>query len=276
MTVYIEYVLIDNFLIDYLLIKATFSTTGVTVRRGRLFLCALLGAGIALIYPLFSNYYLLQTVFKILSGLLIVALSANFKTAKSFIINALVFFSYTFITGGAIIGVYNLLGLTYDNEFTVAIIVIPVYLLISVFEKVVKHLYRRKDTACFNIKIEIALNKNKITLNGFYDTGNGVYDGDSPVIFCGKEIFKKLIGDNFLRVKLKKIFIRTVSGFTENFAVKLDQLMIYNSDEPNIYNNVTLCAVSKSVGEGYDVILHPALMENGYENEFDCKNKKIS
>ncbi len=276
MTVYIEYVLIDNFIIDYLLLKATFSTTGITVRKGRLFLCALLGALVALIYPLFSKYYFLQTVFKILSGMLIVLLCAKFKTAKTFVINALVFFSYTFITGGAIIGIYNVFGLSYESELTVAFIVIPVYFLISGFTAVIKYLYRRKFVASLTVKTELSYNGKKITLSGFYDTGNGVFDGDIPVIFCEKDTFINLIGEDFFGGKLKKIHVSTVSGQVENFAVKLDQLKIYNKDEPNIYNNVTLCAVNKSVGEGYEVILHPALMENGYETENIIKTKRIS
>ncbi len=275
MTIYIEYVLIDNFLIDYMLLKATFFTTGVAVKKGRLFLCAFLGALIALFYPMLEKYFILQTLFKIISGLFIVLLSANFKTGRSFFINTLLFFAYTFITGGAIIGIYNIFNIDYGKEFSIAIMFLPVYLLLKGIKEVFSYLYKRKDILSFTVKTEITIYDKKLVLNGFYDTGNGVYDGDNPVIFCSKETFFKLLGDKLLKVKLKKIFIKTVSGESGNFAVKLDSVKIYNKDEPNIYNNVTLCAI-KNVGEDYDLILHPALMEMVNENEDVRKIKKIS
>lgn len=276
MTVYIEYVLIDNFLIDYLLLKATFSTTGISVRKGRLFLCAIFGAVTAIVYPFFENFYILQTVFKIFSGLLIVLIAVKFSSVKSYVINALIFFLYTFLMGGAIIGIYNLLNIPYQTEISVAFMVIPVYLLITGMERVIKYLYRRREIMKLTVKVELEFSNKKVALNGFYDTGNGVYDGDSPVIFCTKKTFTEIVGDNLLRAKLKKICIFTVNGETENFAVSLDKIKIYNKDEPNIYNNVTLCATKNSVGDGYDVILHPALMESDYENQNYRKVKKVS
>lgn len=276
MTVYIEYVLIDNFLIDYLLLKATFSTTGISVRKGRLFLCAIFGAVTAIVYPLFENFYILQTVFKIFSGLLIVLIAVKFSSVKSYVINALIFFLYTFLMGGAIIGIYNLLNIPYQTEISVAFMVIPVYFLITGMERAIKYLYRRREIMKLTVKVELEFSNKKVALNGFYDTGNGVYDGDSPVIFCTKKTFTEIVGDNLLRAKLKKICIFTVNGETENFAVSLDKIKIYNKDEPNIYNNVTLCATNNSVGDGYDVILHPALMESDYENQNYRKVKKVS
>lgn len=276
MTVYIEYVLIDNFLIDYLLLKATFSTTGISVRKGRLFLCAIFGAVTAIVYPLFENFYILQTIFKIFSGLLIVLIAVKFSSVKSYVINALIFFLYTFLMGGAIIGIYNLLNIPYQTEISVAFMVIPVYLLITGMERAIKYLYRRREIMKLTVKVELEFSNKKVALNGFYDTGNGVYDGDSPVIFCTKKTFTEIVGDNLLRAKLKKICIFTVNGETENFAVSLDKIKIYNKDEPNIYNNVTLCATKNSVGDGYDVILHPALMESDYENQNYRKVKKVS
>ena len=60
MIVYIEYVLIDNFIIDYLMLKATFNLTGMPVKKRRLFLCAFLGAAIALMYPLMQSFRIVR------------------------------------------------------------------------------------------------------------------------------------------------------------------------------------------------------------------------
>ena len=71
--------------------------------------------------------------------------------------------------------------------------------------------------------------------------------------------------------------MQTVNGCTENLCVKLDELKIYIADKPNIFNNVTLMISKFSVGEGYDVILHPALnKESGDEKQVENQIKKVS
>ena len=44
----------------------------------------------------------------------------------------------------------------------------------------------------------------------------------------------------------------------------------------NIYNNVTLCVSNMAVGTGYELILHPALFKEDYENQSFIKIKKVS
>lgn len=276
MTVYVEYVLIDNLVIDYLLLKATFSLTAIKVGKGRLLFCAFLGALIALLYPLLENYPLIFTPIKVFSGLLLVLLAHNFKSIRSYFINAVVFFCYTFIVGGALMGIYSLFNVDYSSEISIALIIIPVYLLIKGLMAVITYLYRKKDVACFTVDCVVVLKGKEMALRGFYDTGNGVYDGDSPVVFCDKKTFTALVGDNLISLKLKKINVYTVNESGANFAVKLERLLIYNGQETNIYNNVTLCVASGGVGDGYELILHPALMESKYENKVDKKTEKIS
>ena len=120
MTVYIEYVFIDNLIIDYLLFKATFTLTGNGYNKGRLLFCAFLGGVFALLYPLISAHTVIVTVIKVLFGLLIMLLANSYRTKKNFYVNTVVFFGLTFLVGGAIIGVFSLLGLEYSAEFSIA------------------------------------------------------------------------------------------------------------------------------------------------------------
>ena len=54
MTVYIEYVIIDNFIIDYLLLKTSLVLSGANAQRARLLFCAVLGVGFSLLLPIIS------------------------------------------------------------------------------------------------------------------------------------------------------------------------------------------------------------------------------
>ena len=275
MTVYIEYVLIDNLVIDFLLLKATFALTNIDVKRGRLFLCALLGAIVALIYPLIQ-IKIISTAVKILCGFLLTLTAAKYKSKKSYFVNTAIFFLLTFLTGGAIIGIFSVFGLEYSAEYSVALMFLPVYFILRAVSSVLKFIYRKKDVISLTYNISVTAYGKTVTGKGFLDTGNGLYDGDRPCIVCGKAFFLNLIGCGFYRANFKKITVNTVSGQTENIAILLDELKIYISDEPNIFNNVTLLVASAGVGEGYDVILHPALLEDNYDKKHSVTLEKIS
>ncbi len=267
MQVYIEYVLIDNFVIDYLMLKATFATTGIKFSKGRLFLCAFLGAIIALIYPALKVHTLILTVVKILSGLLIILLANNYKKPKTYYINAVIFFGYTFFTGGVIIGTFNIFSINYSSEYSIAVMIIPAYLVIRSVVGVVKYVYRKKDVMTAVRDIEITAFGVTERAVGFIDTGNALFDEDSPVIFCDKHFAKRFLTGDLKNIKFKKLTVGTVNGKAEKTAFKIEQIKIYNGTNTNIHRNVTTCIVNE-IGEGYNVILHPALIRgNNYETD---------
>ncbi len=275
MTVYIEYVLIDNFIIDYLMLKASFALTATSVTRSRLFFCAFLGALFALAYPLLSMHTVLLTLIKICFGLLMVFVAGKFKNKKAFYVTTVVFFAYTFMTGGAVIGIFSILGVPYSTEYSIALMVVPVYFIFMGVTSVVKFLYRRKDINCNIYDIEITAFGVTKKGKGFFDTGNELYDGDNPVIVCGKNFAKEFMGGGLGKIKLKRITVNTVNGKQENIAFDIEQIKIYNLDEPNIFKKVTLCVSKSEVGANYDVILSPALAGENNE-QTSIKTQKIS
>lgn len=276
MTVYIEYVFIDNFVIDYLLLKATFTLTGNAISKRRLLFCAFLGGAFALIYPLLSVHALLLTVIKLLFGLLLLFLAGNYRSLKNFYINCGVFFGFTFLTGGAVIGVFTLFDLDYSSEISVALMVLPVYLFIRALSALVKYLYRKKDIDCFVYDCEAEFDGKTVKMKGFFDTGNGLYDGNDPVIICGRKFFKKMINGIDFLPKIGEINFSTVSGNDRSYCIKIPVFKIYIDGRANIFNNVTLAVARSCVGESYDVILHPALKERNYVEHCKEKTEKVS
>ena len=269
MTVYIEYVLINNFVIDYLLLKATFELTGKAVSNRRLFVCAFLGSGFALLYPLITENKIIFTLAKVVFGFILVFIACKNLSFKSYYLNAVIFFVYTFLTGGALIGIYNLFGMNYSDEYFTALTFIPVYFILRSFGKAVKFIYNRRHVMRSTVDVELSLDDVKLKAVGFFDTGNGVYDGNSPVIFCEKKFAENFI--SIKGIKFKRITVNTINGAKESLAFKLDSVKIYIKDKLNIFNNVTLCVSKHGVGSGYDVILHPALME--VEDVFKAEKK---
>ena len=262
MTVYIEYVLIDNFVIDYLLLKATFLLTKTDYKNYRLILTALFGAVIALLYPLVNINALFLAALKIAVGVFLLFISNRFYSAKRVYINFLVFLSLTFLTGGAIIGVYNILGLSYDTELSVAVIVVTFYILYRVFFSVIKYLYSKKSRIRVTFPCEMILEEKTVKVGGFLDTGNALTHNGKGVIICDKKTFARIMD-----VKMPKIFTlqcSTVSGENRLFAFKIQKLKIYIGDEPNIFYNVTVAVGNIKAGDGYDINLHTDFVGENY------------
>lgn len=275
MTVYIEYVIIDNLIIDYLMLKATFALTGKTCSRGRLFVCAFLGSITALVYPLLSFNTFIMVAFKILSGFLIVFFCGGFKTFKFYYVNTAIFFFYTFITGGVILGITSIFNVAPSSEFLTAIMALPVYVVLKWLSRIKSYVFNRKNISELCYSVKLIWKENTVESVGFLDTGNSLFDGENPVIFCTEDVFFKLVGKDVFKVKLKDIVVSTVGGTCQKKAFIIDSLILYNLDEPNIYNNVTVCISSGANGGGYSVILHPWLLEEFYAKN-NAKTQKAS
>ena len=86
MTVYIEYVLINNFIIDFFLLKTTFLLSGKSAKIYRLILASIFGSVVALIYPLVNLSPILTALFKLLVGIMLLVISKNYSEKKEFIV----------------------------------------------------------------------------------------------------------------------------------------------------------------------------------------------
>lgn len=274
MTVYVEYVLIDNFFIDFMLFKTAFKITGKTVSRWRIAVCSALGAVFALVYPLLTESVIIISAAKILFGLLLTFCAAKFSCLKDYAAFTAVFMGLTFFTGGIITGVFLLFGLNASAEYSVALMALPVFVAVSAINRLIRFLYRRKNLSAFAAETEIAVGGKTVKLRGFFDTGNGLYKGLSPVIVVSKRAVESLIGVTLMR-RAEFIEIKTLGGKKRKICFTPDSVVIYSGKERHIYYNVAV-AVTEDVFDGYDAILHPALTESKYEREISVKTEKAS
>lgn len=271
MKVYIEYVLIDNFVIDYLLLKTTLSLTGRVCDKRRLFLCAVLGATGALAFPLLDTASVILALIKISFGAVLLFLSAPFPTFKKYLVALSVFLGLTFLTGGAVIGIYELFGIDFKSEYPVALVVIPATLLLKALTETVKYVAKRTKTAKCEYKCELTLGEACVKTNAFLDTGNNLYDGESPVIVIEKSIAVKFIAS--LKIpEMRRISVKTAIGNSMMTVFKIESLKIYFGDRPNIIYNVSVGVSGQPLGD-CPVLLHPALMEVKNEESVQCAQK---
>lgn len=259
MIVYVEYVFIDNFVIDMLIFKLSFALANIYCARGRLVLCSFLGAVFALLYPLITADRVIIAAVKILFGLILTLFTGKFRGAKQYLNFTLTFFAVTFLFGGAVYGLYSVLGIDTSSEFSVGFTILPVAAIYYAAKRVVVYILRKKTVKDFYADAEIIFAGDAIKVRGFFDTGNGLFDGASPVIVANKAAILPKISGGALKTA-KSIGVNTLSGKSRKISLKPSAVVIYYKDKRNIFYNVSVCLTDEKF-DGYDVILHPSLMQ---------------
>ena len=274
MQVYIEYAILDNLVIDYLLLKVTFALTGKPINRKRLFLCTFLGTTGAVLLPLVKAKGVIQIIIKIMILILITLLADKNWHLKGYLYFSGVFLGLTFLAGGGIYAITSAVKVNPSSEISIALMIIPVYILLRGILRVVKIIYRRREIIINQYKTAIYVGDKRVLCVGFFDTGNSAYYKDKPVIFCTERVFRPLINPN----TIKSIFryeINTVAGKTFLTAIVVDKVSIFFEKGEYNSSDVVACLTNK-INFGCDVILHPALYKGENKNETDRKTEKIS
>ena len=272
MVVYVEYVLTDNLIIDFLLLTLARKTYKLPVNFLRTAVSSVLGALLALAFPLLNRFgggwiFLLRLV----SGLLLILMAGKFKNFKEFIFCYYLFIFYTLLFGGSVAAAFYLTGIKYDvltgvnaADFPLGFSVAVCSIIFLAVNKAIKALYRRKDIVRFTVDCAVCMLGESYPLKGFIDSGNRlVYKKTgSPVILCSPSAAKKIFFKNDLSaLALGDMEINTVAGKSFIKIYKLDKIVIYRGDAPNIINNVVmgLSEVGFDNDRDFDLILSPIL-----------------
>lgn len=275
MILYIEYILLDNFVIDYMLLKLVGFTFKRRLKKFNLIFSTLVGVVSAVFLPFLLSYGFLMIMYKILTALLMVSLLQKYKSFKDYFKNLSVFILYTFLFGGVLIGVlnicqikYNMSGiLVYNNELPVGLFIIILSSTYWLLKKMIKTLniqFRRNN---YLHEIEIVDGKNKVTGIGFYDSGNNVRRDSSGVSIISIDLFLSLhknysfekvlfrnIDYNILK-KPKYINIKSLSKSSEYLSFVVDKLIV---DRKEISNAVIAVAIKNF--KDFDCIINSEIM----------------
>lgn len=279
MTVYVEYVIIDNFLIDYMLLRAATVSAGLKTDRLRLCIAAAMGAAFAILYPLLSLAAPLLAVLKAACGGLIVLVAVRSDSVRAYFIVLSLFLLYTFAAGGAITGIFSILGLNPSSEVSVALMVMPVYVMLKGAVSAVRRIWRGRISLNLRYKTIITVDAVTLSVCGFMDTGNALYAGDLPVIICDKRTAQKF----FNGIKLPKMIsipVTTVNGKKTYPAFIAQRVVVFNQDKQVECGGAAICAVDRALERGCEVILHPALLwesqgQNKSLRQFDSNTRSI-
>ena len=225
MNVYVEYVVLDNFVIDTLLLWAVALTLRLSYKWWRMLLGGAVGAGCAVVSTFVAGFWLYFIKAACLLSMCVVAVGFG----KKLFWHILLTVAYTFVLGGAVIGLFNLFKIDYVNgdgqfyQMRVPLFVYAIAVALSAFlcYSIVIYVKNAKKSAPYRVKVQIELDKS-YTVEGFCDSGNSLSHDGVPVCFVTKSF--KGFADYFVQQtlcgKTVSIDVATVAGTQKVTAVE--------------------------------------------------------
>ena len=239
MQVYIEYAILDNFFVDYFLLRQAAVILRLKFKKRRLLLSSVIGTTVAVVLPLFDLPTVVGFVVKILLGTVISFTAVDHRNFKGYLKYFNVFLLLTFLLGGVIIGIMSLLGIPYDFEAYYSNKLLPIGLNVLFGYLIYFGIRKFVDRFVSSVMIAPDLYDAEVFINGvsfkavaFFDSGNRLKDEKTglPIIICNQKFFDKLTSSTRLSVR-GVIAYSTASGVGENEFYATDYVIVNKGRE---------------------------------------------
>ena len=263
MTLYIEYVFLENFFIDGTLLYLAFSLLKRRICYIKIVLSSVLGGAFAITYPFLTLPSFLSVCLKFSVGLLLtVFASKKEKGIGRYALNAAVFFGLSFLFAGGLIAVYNLLSVQQSGysieKLPVGALTAGGVLFVFLTLKTGKAFYKRRKITRFLYRCTFVSKENVLKVTGYLDSGNLASFHGAPVCFLTPESFLQLIGAGQVFDEME---ITTVSGAKKIKIFKLDELRIYLDGGAHIIQSVYVSPSARLKNREYEALLNGLLFE---------------
>ncbi len=221
---YIEYVLADNFVLDTLLLFLSALTLRIPFKKYRIVLGGAVGATCAVVSVYIDGFWTYP--FKVAMLVAMCILSVGW--GKKLFWHILLTVAYTFLLGGAVTGLFNLLKIDYvngDGQFYQMRVPLFVYVLavattVFLCYSIVTYIRQVKKIAPFLVKATVTLDK-PYTVKAFCDSGNTLACKGLPVCFVTKKFdgFSAYFAKQMLSGRAEQVDVTTVAGTVSVSAV---------------------------------------------------------
>ena len=220
LTVYIEYIFIENLIMNYLLLYQTFSFIKERVKKIKLFLSALIGAMYVCIMVYIKLEVLNYAFSKLLLSFVMIYVCFTPKEVNKYIKSVLYFYLISVINVGTYLFVITIFNINLSNGFAKIIVYMFGAIVSWCIDKQMWKLFKlklKKENLVYDVYIP---NGDKyVSYKGFIDTGNtSKHIESSRMIFYANK--KKIDVSSFEKV--------TINVNTVNNVDKLDGYLINN------------------------------------------------
>jgi len=231
MVVFIDVLLLENFLVNLFLLRATVQTIRKKTSTKRLVIASIVGSSyvIALVIPWLKFFTV--TPFQIFMAKIMIVIAIGYKDFSALVKGTILFIVYSMFLAGiafyiAIQDNPNLEPTAVIYNFSYKNIILALMALYLVVNRIVIYVKERQQLTNYIYNIEIYIDGMKTMVKTFLDTGNDLREPvtNLPVIIVERDIFKML---NLKGHNTYSIPYAVVSGYAGNLiAIKPDCIKI--------------------------------------------------
>lgn len=233
MKIYLDYVLLVNFLYDFVILTMLALILKRNTTKKRLILASIFGAISSFILFLNISSFTFF-ILKMLTGLIMILIGFKYKSIKYTSLNFFYLMLLSIILGGSLYLInietsYKHVGMiffTKGNKINLLILLLISIIILYIYLKVEKRYQKHINT---NYQVDIYLNNKKLKLNAFLDTGNNLQDPilKKPILIVNNNIsikqdkyiltpYHTIDGDGILKCYfVKKIYIHDIGYFKD-------------------------------------------------------------
>ena len=242
MIIYIDLLILLNFIYDFLIIKVVSIVLKRNTNNKKIIISCLVGE-ISILFLLLNFNYVILIFNKIILAIIINIIAFNYKNFKYTLLNIIYFYMISIILGGFIYFLY-----LNKVNYIVIMFLVPIILLVYIIQETIKIKYQQY------YKVVITLNNNhKLNVTGYLDTGNTLKSPMTlkPIIVINKEI----IQDNNIKNPIY-IPIKTINNINLMKCIKIKYIEINNKKISNILLGIS---ENKIEIDGVDCLLNNSL-----------------
>ena len=202
MEVVIEYVLIDNFVIDFFILFLTSKLLTLNYKVLRLVFAALFGAALALVFPVLNLHIALQILLKILVAIAMLLIAFKSSSFKNFALIFLVFMSITCLFGGIFVlislfeyGSLDAMTITlYNKDIPMGLITIMIAFYVFLINGVINYIKNKIKLTKFIFPLTIKTKFKCVKINAYLDSAHNLIDPETqlPVVIINFSTLNKL------------------------------------------------------------------------------------
>lgn len=185
MNIYLEYIFLENIIMDFIIIKETLEITKLKINSKKIILASIISSLYVVIMLFFKIKEMNFAFSKVCLTLLSIYIATDIKDVKVYLKCVSVFFMVSIINTGAYVCIANIFNLSVNNALERTLVYIVTYYLAKTFIFRLWKIYKvelNKRELNYAVQLNVA---GKIYIfTGFLDTGNTVYSHGLPVIFA--------------------------------------------------------------------------------------------
>lgn len=297
MYVYVEYLLIENIIINFIILYVTEKITRTKTSKLRLFIASLVGSLYTLIVFFPNLQFMGRFLIKISVSILILIIAFNPERFKEFLKQLSTFYLISFAFAGTTIGIFYILNnkLTIsnfsfkDHNELMKFLILGIGLAVILIRSILKNNWIKLNQKNCLTDVTINLNNKKAHLRALIDTGNSLKEpiSQKPVIIAEYSALKAILPELVKKVysENKELDLNYVANIMEKLGdqIKLrlipfkslgnengiligfvpDSIDIYFDDETREMTDDIVVAIYNNkltMDEEYNGLLHPEIL----------------